>query len=72
MIKEEIITINNKEYLHTTTDKEIYTFNEETKEQELQPCLVQVETGLRYFDAIDEIPCKYHYVEYEEEEIVVW
>ena len=38
----------------------------ETKEQELEPCLVQVETGLRYFDAIDEYPSKYHYVEYEE------
>ena len=66
MIKQEIITINNKQYTKTTTDKEIYAFNEETKEQELEPCLVQVETGIRYFDAIDEYPSKYHYVEYEE------
>ena len=71
MIKEEIITINGKQFVKHTTDKEIYAFNEETKEQEQQPCLVQIETGIRYFDAIDEIPCKYHYVEYEEEEIVV-
>lgn len=71
MIKEEIITINGKQFVKHTTDKEIYIFNEETKEQELQPCLVQVETGIRYFDAIDEYPSKYHYVEYEEEEIVV-
>lgn len=66
MIKQETITINNKQYIKTTTDKERFDEN-----QEPLPCLVQIETGKLYFDAIDNYPSKYHYEEYEEEEIVV-
>ena len=67
MIKEEIIKINGKQFVKHTTDKERFDEN-----QEPLPCLVQIETGKLYFDAIDNYPSKYHYVEYEEEEIVVW
>jgi len=67
MIKEEIITINGKQFVKHTTDKERFDEN-----QEPLPSLVQIETGKLYFDAIDNYPSKYHYEEYEEEEIVAW
>lgn len=60
MIKEEIITINGKQFVKHTTDKEVYDEN-----KKLLPSLIQVETGKLYFDAIDIYPCAYTYKEYE-------
>lgn len=51
MITQEEITINDKVFLHTYSDK----FK-----------LEQVETGQQYDEAYDIIPCKYTYVESEE------
>ena len=53
MIKQEIIIINNKEFLHTYSD---------TKH-----CILQVETNTKYDEAYDVIPCRYTYTETEEE-----
>lgn len=60
MIKEEIITINGKQFAKHTTDKERFDEN-----KELLPSLIQVETGILYFDAVDIYPCVYTYKEVE-------
>lgn len=52
MIKQEIITINNKELLHTYSDSNKY--------------ILQVETENKYDEAYDIIPCRYTYTETEE------
>lgn len=52
MIKQEKITINNKELLHTYSDNNKY--------------ILQVETNVEYREAYDVIPCKYTYTETEE------
>ena len=52
MIKQEKITINNKELLHTYSDNNKY--------------ILQVETSNIYDEAYDVIPCKYTYTETEE------
>ena len=51
MITQEEVIINGKNFLHTLSDKYV---------------LEQVETGARYDEAYDLIPCKYTYVESEE------
>ena len=53
MIKQEIIIINNKEFLHTYSDTKHY--------------ILQVETKNKYDEAYDVIPCRYTYIETEEE-----
>ena len=53
MLKQEKITINNKELLHTYSDNNKY--------------ILQVETNVEYDEAYDIIPCKYTYKETEEE-----
>ena len=53
MIKQEKVKINDKELLHTYSDKGFY--------------ILQVETGVTYDDAYDVIPCRYTYLETEEE-----
>ena len=53
MIKQEKVTINNKELLHTYSDS--------------NKCILQVETNVEYNEAYDVIPCKYTYTEMEEE-----
>lgn len=65
MIKEETIVINNKEYIKHTTD--MVRLDSEGNQL---PCLVQIESGNLFFDTIDEKPCKFHYVEYQEPELV--
>lgn len=52
MLKQEKITINNKELLHTYSDSNKY--------------ILQVETNFKYNEAYDVIPCKYTYKETEE------
>ena len=52
MLKQEKITINNKELLHTYSDNNKY--------------ILQVETNVKYNEAYDVIPCKYTYKETEE------
>ena len=52
MIKQEKVTINNKELLHTYSDSNKY--------------ILQVETNVEYNEAYDVIPCKYTYTETEE------
>ena len=52
MIKQEKVTINNKELLHTYSDNNKY--------------ILQVETNAKYNEAYDVIPCKYTYKETEE------
>ena len=52
MIKQEKVTINNKELLHTYSDNNKY--------------ILQVETNVKYDEAYDVIPCKYTYKEPEE------
>lgn len=52
MLKQEKITINNKELLHTYSDNNKY--------------ILQVETNNKYDEAYDIIPCKYTYKETEE------
>ena len=49
MIKQEKVTINNKELLHTYSDSNKY--------------ILQVETNVEYNEAYDVIPCKYTYTE---------
>ena len=56
MIKQEKITINNKELLHTYSDTKHY--------------ILQVETNVKYNEAYDIIPCKYTYTETEEEIVI--
>ena len=53
MLKQEKITINNKELLHTYSDNNKY--------------ILQVETNVKYDEAYDIIPCKYTYKETNEE-----
>ena len=49
MIKQDKVTINNKELLHTYSDSNKY--------------ILQVETNVEYNEAYDIIPCKYTYTE---------
>ena len=56
MLKQEKITINNKELLHTYSDSNKY--------------ILQVETNVEYNEAYDVIPCKYTYTETEEEIVI--
>ena len=56
MIKQEKITMNNKELLHTYSDNNKY--------------ILQVETSVKYNEAYDIIPCKYTYKETEEEIVI--
>ena len=56
MLKQEKITINNKELLHTYSDSNKY--------------ILQVETSNIYDEAYDVIPCKYTYIETEEEIVI--
>ena len=56
MWKQEKITINNKELLHTYSDNNKY--------------ILQVETNNIYDEAYDVIPCKYTYKETNEEIVV--
>ena len=56
MIKQEKVTINNKELLHTYSDSNKY--------------ILQVETNVEYNEAYDVIPCKYTYTETEEEIVI--
>ena len=56
MIKQEKVTINNKELLHTYSDNNKY--------------ILQVETNVEYKEAYDVIPCKYTYTETEEEIVI--
>ena len=53
MIKQEKTIINNKELLHTYSDNNKY--------------ILQVETNVEYNEAYDVIPCRYTYIETEEE-----
>ena len=53
MLKQEKITINNKELLHTYSDSNKY--------------ILQVETNIEYDEAYDVIPCRYTYTETEKE-----
>ena len=52
MIKQEKVKINDKELLHTYSDKGFY--------------ILQVETGIKYDEAYDVIPCRYTYEETNE------
>ena len=56
MIKQEKVTINNKELLHTYSDNNKY--------------ILQVETNVKYNEAYDIIPCKYTYKETKEEIVI--
>ena len=56
MLKQEKITINNKELLHTYRDNNKY--------------ILQVETNVKYDEAYDVIPCKYTYKETKEKIVV--
>ena len=56
MLKQEKITINNKELLHTYSDNNKY--------------ILQVETNVKYDEAYDIIPCKYTYKETKEEIVI--
>ena len=56
MIKQEKIMINNKELLHTYSDSNKY--------------ILQLETNNIYDEAYDVIPCKYTYIETEEEIVI--
>ncbi len=52
MITQEEVIINGKNFLHTLSDKYV---------------LEQVETGVRYDEAYDLIPCQYTYLETDDE-----
>ena len=52
MIKYEFLTINNKDFVKTYSDEGKY--------------IQQVETGIKYSEAIDILPSKYTYVETDE------
>ena len=56
MLKQEKITINNKELLHTYSDNNKY--------------ILQVETNAKYNEAYDIIPCRYTYKETNEEIVI--
>ena len=56
MLKQEKLTINNKELLHTYSDNNKY--------------ILQVETNVKYNEAYDIMPCKYTYKETNEEIVV--
>ena len=56
MLKQEKITINNKELLHTYSNSNKY--------------ILQVETNVKYNEAYDIIPSKYTYKETEEEIVI--
>ena len=56
MLKQEKLTINNKELLHTYSDNNKY--------------ILQVETNVKYNEAYDIIPCKYTYKETNEEIVI--
>ena len=56
MLKQEKITINNKELLHTYSDNNKY--------------ILQVETSNIYDEAYDVIPCRYTYTETKKEIII--
>ena len=56
MIKQEKVTINNKELLHTYSDNNKY--------------ILQIETNVKYDEAYDVIPCKYTYKETKEEIVI--
>ena len=56
MLKQEKITINNKELLHTYSDNNKY--------------ILQVETNVKYDEAYDVIPCEYTYKETKEEIVI--
>ena len=56
MLKQEKVTINNKELLHTYSDNNKY--------------ILQVETNVKYDEAYDVIPCKYTYKETNEEIVI--
>lgn len=56
MLKQEKITMNNKELLHTYSDNNKY--------------ILQVETNAKYGEAYDVIPCKYTYKETKEEIVI--
>ena len=61
MIKQETIKIKGVKYIKTTTD--IIRLDEEGNPL---PCLVQEDTGILYFDAIDKENTTHTYREYEE------
>lgn len=52
MIKQETLTIKNKQFIKTYSDENKY--------------ILQVETGYRYSEAIDVTPLRYTYVETDE------
>ena len=52
MIKYEFLTINNKDFVKTYSDEGKY--------------IQQVETGIKYSEAIDILPSKYTYIETDE------
>jgi hypothetical protein len=56
MINQQEVIVNGKTYLYTKSDKYV---------------LEQVETGARYDEAYDLIPCQYTYVETDEELAIV-
>ena len=53
MIKQEEVIIGGNKFIHTYSDKQMY--------------ILQVETGNKYDEAYDVIPCRYTYEETEEE-----
>ena len=61
MITTKEITINKKKYIKTTTDVERLD-----EENNPLPNLVQLDTGIFYFDAIDDLDHKHTYKEYTE------
>lgn len=52
MIKQEESIIGGNKFIHTYSDKQMY--------------ILQVETGSKYDEAYDVIPCRYTYEETEE------
>ena len=52
MIKQEESIIGGNKFIHTYSDKQMY--------------ILQVETGSKYAEAYDVIPCRYTYEETEE------
>jgi hypothetical protein len=52
MIKQETLTINNKQFIKTYSDENKY--------------ILQVETGHKYSEAFDVVPLRYTYQETDE------
>ena len=52
MIKQDILTLNNKDFIKTYSDIGHY--------------ILQVETGIKYSEAIDVMPIRYTYIETDE------